>query len=120
MKTWLNKPISQVCETFISPSKQCASPTAYAYKVRRSGWMSLCQLHAASHLDIAIPIDELINNGEEFQGSIVMPSGIITHNASHEPCDMADGPCCCGAWHKLTDWPEPLRTQILAARKERE
>ena len=43
-----------------------------------------------------------------------MPDGIITRNASHEPCDMADGPCCCGAWHHLDDWPEPIR-QALAS-----
>lgn len=21
------------------------------------------------------------------------------HNVNMEPCDMTDGPCCCGAWH---------------------
>ncbi len=43
---------------------------------------------------------------------IVMPDGIVVHNASHESCDMAEGPCCCGAWHHLNDWPEPIRSEI--------
>jgi hypothetical protein len=27
------------------------------------------------------------------------------YNGHYEPCDNANGPCCCGAWHKPTDWP---------------
>lgn len=25
-------------------------------------------------------------------------------NASSDPCDMMDGPCACGAWHKPADF----------------
>lgn len=30
----------------------------------------------------------------------VMPRNVVIFNASNEPCDMLEGPCCCGAWHK--------------------
>ena len=26
-------------------------------------------------------------------------------NACTDPCDNADGPCACGAWHKPEDFP---------------
>lgn len=29
-----------------------------------------------------------------------MPEGLYYYNGAGEPCDMAYGPCCCGAWHK--------------------
>lgn len=25
------------------------------------------------------------------------------YNACNEPCDMIEGPCCCGAWHDLDE-----------------
>jgi hypothetical protein len=25
-------------------------------------------------------------------------------NGTGEPCDMLQGPCCCGAWHDLNEW----------------
>jgi hypothetical protein len=25
-------------------------------------------------------------------------------NGTGEPCDMLQGPCCCGAWHELSEW----------------
>ena len=28
-----------------------------------------------------------------------MPEHINLYNATHERCDMMDGPCSCGAWH---------------------
>lgn len=43
---------------------------------------------------------------------IVMPDGVTVYNGSHERCDMADGPCSCGAWHKLEDWTVQIREQI--------
>ena len=43
---------------------------------------------------------------------IPMPDSIDIHNASHERCDMAQGPCACGAWHKLEKWPEDIRNEI--------
>jgi hypothetical protein len=33
-----------------------------------------------------------------------MPPKINLHNGLAEPCDMAIGPCRCGAWHSITDW----------------
>jgi hypothetical protein len=27
-------------------------------------------------------------------------------NGNNEPCDMLQGPCCCGAWHNLSEWGE--------------
>lgn len=41
-----------------------------------------------------------------------MPDNIKVHNACTEPCDMAEGPCCCGAWHYLEDWPDYLRVVL--------
>lgn len=35
---------------------------------------------------------------------IPMPHDINLWNACNERCDMADGPCACGAWHGLSDW----------------
>lgn len=35
---------------------------------------------------------------------IPMPKGIKYYNGCNEPCDMAQGPCCCGAWHKWKEW----------------
>lgn len=25
-------------------------------------------------------------------------------NGTGSPCDVLQGPCCCGAWHYLTEW----------------
>ena len=49
------------------------------------------------------------------RASIPMPEGIDMHNGGHARCDMADGPCACGAWHHLTDWPPEVRAAIDAA-----
>lgn len=35
---------------------------------------------------------------------IAMPGQIVTHNACTDRCDMAAGPCACGAWHNLDEW----------------
>ncbi len=47
----------------------------------------------------------------EIRKLIPMPNGIIIFN-NGESCDMAEGPCSCGAWHRLSDWPEPTQSQI--------
>ena len=39
---------------------------------------------------------------------IVMPEGVNVFNGSHERCDMAQGPCSCGAWHTLKDRPDSV------------
>ena len=33
-----------------------------------------------------------------------MPGGVKNYNGSNEPCDMLVGLCCCGAFHRKTDW----------------
>lgn len=45
---------------------------------------------------------------------VEMPQTVQIRNASTERCDMAQGPCACGAWHALTDWPEPIAEAIRA------
>ena len=38
-------------------------------------------------------------------GTIKYPEGWSkNYNASGEPCDMLQGPCCCGATHSVQDW----------------
>lgn len=34
-------------------------------------------------------------------------------NGSATPCDVFDGPCSCGAWHKGNDWNEKIRKAAL-------
>jgi hypothetical protein len=49
-----------------------------------------------------------MNNKQEPPELIPMPTEISHFNGSHQRCDMASGPCCCGAWHSLIEWPEQL------------
>jgi hypothetical protein len=54
------------------------------------------------------------NKGERMNNSL--PSQLICYpsdwpkhfNANTEPCDMLQGPCCCGAWHDLNEWGKLL------------
>lgn len=46
---------------------------------------------------IPMPIDRI---GDFFNGSCP------------DPCDMIKGPCVCGAWHHLRDWPTELLERI--------
>jgi hypothetical protein len=41
-----------------------------------------------------------------------MPPGFEFHNGSCAPCDTAEGPCCCGAWHSLSEWPKEVRDAV--------
>lgn len=46
---------------------------------------------------------------EEVSSCTKCRDGILPRfNANNEPCDMVDGPCCCGAWHN----PEEMRQFI--------
>ena len=47
-------------------------------------------------------------------GLIVMPESLQGKffNACTEPCDFIEGPCACGAWHKLEDWTEEIRNSL--------
>lgn len=53
-------------------------------------------------------------------GIIPMPFNIKQYNASGSSCDALEGPCSCGAWHKITpqDWPQEMlvfiEEQLLA------
>lgn len=40
---------------------------------------------------------------------IVMPKHISIYNACTDRCDMLDGPCACGAWHKIDGWASDKR-----------
>jgi len=47
-------------------------------------------------------------------GSMIkMPDSIDIRNASTERCDAASGPCSCGAWHKLSDWPKEVQKVVI-------
>ena len=47
---------------------------------------------------------------------IQMPLGITQYNGNNEPCDALVGPCSCGAWHQMSDWPEELLDYIQEQR----
>jgi len=48
-------------------------------------------------------------------GLMSMPKEWLGHfwNACTEPCDMLIGPCACGAWHHLHEWPHRIRTAVI-------
>ncbi len=37
------------------------------------------------------------------------------YRINSEPCDMMEGPCACGTWHTLKDWPDE---EVKIAMKE--
>jgi hypothetical protein len=37
-----------------------------------------------------------------------MPHGITQYNGRGEPCSSLIGPCGCGAWHRIGDWPSEM------------
>lgn len=43
-------------------------------------------------------------------GLVPMPFGIKQYNACNDPCDALEGPCACGAWHKVSvqDWSKEM------------
>jgi len=72
--------------------------------------------------------EEFINKGPRWLRSLLaereqapaaarplpMPDGIFLHNAQRDPCDMAVGPCCCGAWHNAEETLCRLRESARA------
>ena len=62
-KQWVNEPISVACEV-LSGNGFCGKPTTYAYPAMNRGWQSLCHEHAQKHLPHAIPITELVMQGQ--------------------------------------------------------
>ena len=41
--------------------------------------------------------------------------GQFRNGGCTDPCDMVAGPCACGAWHKLSEWPDEVRREAMAA-----
>lgn len=37
----------------------------------------------------------------------------IRYNACKEPCDVAEGPCVCGAWHPKEEWYQLLKDKLV-------
>lgn len=51
-------------------------------------------------------------------GMIPMPEDRIGNHyngGTTEPCDMYIGPCSCGAWHHVRDWPENVKAELLTS-----
>ncbi len=45
------------------------------------------------------------------QPNIPMPEGFAYYNGGVR-CDMVRGPCACGSWHQIDDWPFDFRVAI--------
>lgn len=43
--------------------------------------------------------------------TIPMPEG-FNFRMNGERCDMIQGPCACGAWHRLDDWGFDIRVAV--------
>lgn len=46
-------------------------------------------------------------------GWLPMPPEFNFHNACTDRCDAAQGPCACGAWHELEEWPDDVQKVIV-------
>lgn len=73
MKTekWTTRPISPTCEVLRGKSGLsgfCGDPTSYAYPAHGGGWMSLCFRHGQKHLPQIKTIEQLLSEGETFEG----------------------------------------------------
>lgn len=51
-------------------------------------------------------------HGRNNNGCIPMPDGFLIRNGSQE-CDMAAGPCSCGAWHSRADWTWKINNDVM-------
>jgi hypothetical protein len=40
------------------------------------------------------------------------------YNACTEPCDMLQGPCACGAWHRQGEWPDQIQMEVFGSIKD--
>ena len=56
-------------------------------------------------MEISLPGSALANDSAIRRSLVLLPDSIKVHNASTDRCDVADGPCACGAWHHIVDWP---------------
>lgn len=59
----------------------------------------------------------MIWKGKNNNGIVPMPDCIVTHNGYNEKCDMAYGPCSCGAWHSRKDWERRIADDIMGYTK---
>lgn len=70
------------------------------------------QLICAGCKDLEVKVQKLIDSKESRDTRPPSPSLIPypkewpQYYNSNTPCDMADGPCCCKAWHSLGEWSE--------------
>lgn len=62
--------------------------------------------------NIPMPSDYVIVGGQ------VLPVGLLGY-ANGRACDMAQGPCSCGAWHRFDDWSFDTRVEIRTLLKRR-
>ena len=67
-----------------------------------SGKISLAVAIEKLYNDISIPVEKRVS--PKVADTIEMPSRINLFNACTDRCDMLQGHCACGAYHKLSDW----------------
>lgn len=49
----------------------------------------------------------------------MMPASVSYFNGSTERCDILDGPCACGAWHKPDEWESRLAESRFRSEEDR-
>lgn len=49
---------------------------------------------------------------------IPLPDGLDFRNPWPTQCDMLNGPCSCGAWHRIEDLPERIFKQLYVIKEE--
>ena len=52
------------------------------------------------------------------RSKMVMPENVNLYNACTERCDVANGPCACGAWHNAQETMQRLADELAAAKAE--
>lgn len=63
--SWKTKPISRTCE---AENGLCGKRTTHAYKAHGGGWGAICSEHVAVHAEYAIPVAQLLEEGETWKG----------------------------------------------------
>lgn len=77
------------------------------------------QLICAGCKDLEVKVQKLIDSKGSRDTRPPSPSLIPypkewpKYYNSNMPCDMADGPCCCGGWHSLGEWSENWKNACL-------
>jgi hypothetical protein len=57
--------VSSTCEVWLDKDRQCNEATIAAYPAYGGGYMALCLHHSRAHPN-AVPVEELIEQGESF------------------------------------------------------